>query len=69
VKKYSSVFNYQREIITMETEAETERQAWEFFCHGLAARHGVKKRVMMNYFSGNKPNFEIMEATPWQNTK
>jgi hypothetical protein len=58
---FIGTFNYQNEVSVMKTESETERRAWEFFCHGLAARYGVRKRVMTNYFNGNKLNFEIRE--------
>jgi hypothetical protein len=66
---FTGTFNYQNEVSVMKTEAVTERQAREFFCHGLAARYGVKKRVMTNYFNGEKQNFEIKEVAPCQNTK
>jgi len=54
-------FNYQGQVITLKTEAVTERQAWQNCCHGLAARCGVRKRVIMNYFNGEHNNFEIKE--------
>jgi len=66
---FTGTFNFQNEVSVMKTEAVTERQAWEFFCHGLAARYGVKKRIMTNYFNGQKPSFEIKEVTPCQNMK
>lgn len=59
--KFTGVFNYQRGINTMTTEAGTERQAWLFFCHGLAMQHSVSDRTMRNYFNGNKLNYMIRE--------
>jgi hypothetical protein len=61
MQKYSSIFNFQGEVIAMQTEARTERQAWQNFCYGLAKQHGVSKRAIANYFNGTKNNYEIKE--------
>lgn len=66
--KFTGIFNYQRQVHSLETEADTKRQAWKFFCFGLAKQHGVRAGVMTNYFNGEKLNFEIKEEKPW-NTK
>ena len=62
--KFTGVFNYQRQIHSLETEAGTEREAWHNFCYGLAKQHGVRTGAMTNYFNGNKLNFEIKEEKP-----
>ena len=61
---FTGVFNYQRSVFTMTTEARTEREAWSRFCTGLAKRHNVRSGTMRNYFNGEKLNYTIKEAKP-----
>jgi hypothetical protein len=63
---FTGEFNYQGELVGMETDARTERQAWLNFCYGLAKQHGVRKGVMTAYFNGQKDNFKIKEVTLWK---
>jgi hypothetical protein len=53
------VFNFQREVTVLYAHAFTKRQAWLVMCKRLAKKHGVIPLMVMNYFDGEKPNYEI----------
>ena len=57
--KFTGIFNYQQEVSSLTTEADTEEQALLNLCHGMAKKYGVRKGKMTAYFNGQHDNYTI----------
>ncbi|MCR4307531.1 MAG: hypothetical protein NUV80_03150 [Candidatus Berkelbacteria bacterium] len=63
---WKGTFAYRQEPHVLYRFAYTKRQAWAVMCRDLAKKQDVAPSVVMNYFNGETPNFEIkieMEVT------
>jgi hypothetical protein len=63
---WKGMFNYNRELYILYCNAYSKRQAWVCFCHRLADKHGVRPQVVMNYFNGQRDNYEITIETEYK---
>ncbi|OQB10007.1 MAG: hypothetical protein BWY21_00571 [Parcubacteria group bacterium ADurb.Bin216] len=49
---YKGIFNYHGEVSTLYTTAESEGQAYRFFCERLAQRYDTASINIRHYFWG-----------------
>lgn len=62
MSKFKVIFNYQREISTMTTHADTHYNAILKCLPVMAKKYGVKKESMIRYFTSDKLNCEAIET-------
>lgn len=62
MKLYHGVFNYQRQVVEEFTRANSMTDALRNITARLAARFGVSRFTMRQYFDGKRPNYEIVEV-------
>jgi hypothetical protein len=61
MNKFKVVFNYQGEISTMTTEADTHYNAILKCLPVMAKKYGVKKESMIRYFTSDRLNCQAQE--------
>lgn len=61
-------FNFNHSMYIERCHAYTERQAWLVLCRRIANKQGVTPQMTMNYFSGDRPNYEIKKEIEFTET-
>ncbi len=56
---WRGVFNYNRDVEILYAYAASKKQAWLVMCKRMAKKQGVIPSIVMNYFDGSRPNYEI----------
>lgn len=62
MKLWHGTFNYQRQVCEEFTRANSMTEALRNMTARLAARFGVSRFTMRQYFDGKRPNYEIVEV-------
>lgn len=63
---WRGVFNLNKQVFTLYAHAYTERQAWMIFCKRLSDKHDIGLNHVMNFFNGEKDNYEIKIEREYQ---
>lgn len=63
---WRGVFQLNHQVFTLYAHAYSEKQAWSIFCRRIADKHGISTYNVMDYFNGDKVNYEITVEVEFQ---